>query len=259
MQHLCNDLEAEQRSLDDIVGQLDDREWEAPTPAEGWAVRDQISHLAYYDERGRQAIDDPDGFRAHVAEVFADPVRAFAIPEERGRAMTPAELLGWWREARASIAESLRALEPSDRMPWYGPDMGARSFATARLMETWAHGQDVADALGVQRLPTDRLRHICHLGVRTRGFSYAIRDREVPESEVRVELASPSGEVWSWGAEDAVDRVSGPAEDFCLVVTQRRHVDDTALVVEGLLARDWLEVAQAFAGMPTTGPAPRGS
>jgi uncharacterized protein (TIGR03084 family) len=135
--------------------------------------------------------------------------------------------------------------------------MGAKSFLTARLMECWAHGQDVLDALGVERTATDRLRHVARLGFITRGWSYANRGLEPPPGEVRVELAGPSGESWCFGPEDAPSAVTGPALDFCLVVTQRRHVDDTDLRITGEVARDWLEKAQAFAGPPTDGPTPR--
>jgi uncharacterized protein (TIGR03084 family) len=139
--------------------------------------------------------------------------------------------------------------------------MGAKSFLTARLMETWAHGQDIVDAVGdaieVRRPPTDRLRHIAQLGFITRSWSYVNRGLAAPESPVFVELVAPSGATWTWGPDDANDRVSGGAEDFCLVVTQRRHVDDTALQVEGASAREWLMFAQAFAGPPTDGPAAR--
>jgi len=135
--------------------------------------------------------------------------------------------------------------------------MGAKSFLTARLMECWAHGQDVADAVAIERTPTDRVRHIAQLGFITRGWSYVNRGMEVPTGDVRVELTGPSGAVWRFGPGGATDVVTGPALDFCLVVTQRRHVDDTALHVTGEVARDWLEKAQAFAGGPTDGPAPR--
>ena len=134
--------------------------------------------------------------------------------------------------------------------------MALSSFATARLMETWAHGQDVADALGVRREPTSRLRHIAHIGVRTRGFAYALRDKPVPEGDVRVELDAPDGSTWTWGSADAADRVTGPALDFCLVVTQRRHVADTAVKADGPLAEEWLSIAQAFAGSPGAGRRP---
>lgn len=253
---LCDDLAAEHQALDALVADLDDAGWATPTPSEGWAVRDQIGHLAFFDETGTQAIVDPAGFTADVEALFADPAAFMERAVGRGRALSPADLLAWWREARAALVAVARPLDPRARLPWYGPPMGGRSFITARLMETWAHGQDVADALGVQRAPTDRLRHIAFLGVRTRGFSYAVRDREAPAGEVRVELTGPGGDVWEWGDASAADRISGPALDFCLVVTQRRNVADTTLDVSGPLAVEWMGIAQAFAGGPTLGPAP---
>jgi uncharacterized protein (TIGR03084 family) len=135
--------------------------------------------------------------------------------------------------------------------------MSKRSFLTARLMEAWAHGQDVVDAVGAERPPTDRLRHVAQLGVITRGWSYRNRGLEPPAGDVRVELSAPSGDMWTWGDADVEDSVTGPAEDLCLVVTQRRHVDDTRLAVRGPLAREWMECAQAFAGPATNGPAAR--
>jgi uncharacterized protein (TIGR03084 family) len=134
--------------------------------------------------------------------------------------------------------------------------MSARSFVTARLMETWAHGQDVVDALGAERAPTERLRHVAHIGVGARPFSYAANRREMPDAGIRVELLAPSGETWTWGPEGAVDTVRGPALDFCLLVTQRRHRDDVALMVEGSAADEWLDIAQAFAGPPGEGRRP---
>ena len=48
----------------------------------------------------------------------------------------------------------------------------------------------------------------------------------------------------------------GPALDFCLLVTQRRHRDDVAIGVEGRAADEWLDIAQAFAGPPGDGRQP---
>jgi uncharacterized protein (TIGR03084 family) len=146
------------------------------------------------------------------------------------------------------------ALPEGTRVPWFGPPMGVLSFVSARLMETWAHGQDVADALDRRRVPTARLRHIAHLGVRTRSYSYVVRGLETPSTPVAVVLTGPAGELWQWeDSDDAVDRVRGPALDFCLVVTQRRNVVDTTLVVEGESANQWMSIAQAFAGPPGPG------
>jgi uncharacterized protein (TIGR03084 family) len=143
-------------------------------------------------------------------------------------------------------------------MPWYGPPMSATSMATARFMETWAHSLDVHEALGVAPEVTDRVRHIAHLGVRTRRFSFAARGQQAPDEEPPVSLTAPSGEVWTWGPEGAAESVTGPAQDFCLLVTQRVHRADTGLVATGPGADRWLDVAQCFAGPPGEGRERRG-
>jgi uncharacterized protein (TIGR03084 family) len=253
MDAICDDLEAEHADLDALVTGASLADLERPTPAAGWAVRDQIAHLWFFDQRAVMAVSDAAAFEADKAVMLAPGGdRAVAA----GRALDGAELLAQWRSERTAMVAVLRALDPKARIPWYGPAMGARSFATARLMETWAHGQDVADALGVTRVPTDRLRHVAHIGVGARPFSYATNQRELPDGAIRVELTAPGGDTWTWGPDDATDVVSGPALDFCLVVTQRRHVDDTALVVTGPLAADWISIAQAFAGPPGDGRKP---
>jgi uncharacterized protein (TIGR03084 family) len=239
------DLRAEQDTLDAIVVGLSAEQWRLATPSPGWTVADQIGHLTYYDGAAATAIEDPPAFKESMAELFADPGRIDDLTLHR-HLSTP-DLLETWRATRRRLARAAATLDDERRVEWYGPSMGAKSFLTARLMECWAHGQDVADAVGVRRQPTDRLRHIAQLGFITRGWSYANRGLERPEGDVRLELTGPSGDVYV---------VRGPAEDFCLVVTQRRHADDTALEETGPLARDWLAKAQAFAGPSTDGPAP---
>ncbi len=255
------DLVAEQDCLDAIVAELDVHEWALPTPSPGWSVADQIGHLHYFDTKAALAITDPEAFIAHRAELLAkfsvpDAVDEFTLGPYR--AMAPDELLATWRSGRASLAGAAAPLAEDQRIEWYGPSMSLRSFLTARLMECWAHGQDVVDAVGADRPATDRLRHIAQLGVITRRWSYANRGLEAPEGDVRVELEAPSGDVWKWGPDDAAHRIEGPAEDFCLVVVQRRHVGDTRLRLTGELARDWMHKAQAFAGPPTDAPDRKG-
>ena len=254
MEAITADLAAEHEALDALVRELPPEAWSVPTPAPGWAVRDQISHLWYFDDQAVLAATDPDAFVAGAQALLA----AGTDPSvEHGRAVPPAQLLDDWRAGRARMLSVLAGLDPSARIVWYGPAMGARSFATARLMETWAHGQDVADALHVHRLPTERLRHVAHIGVRARPFSYATSQRVMPDGDVYVELEPPGGgDPWTWGDPSTPDRITGPALDFCLVVTQRRHPDDTALVAIGPSAQDWLGIAQAFAGPPGAGRRP---
>ena len=160
--------------------------------------------------------------------------------------------------ARADLIGTFAGLDPRARLPWFGPAMSAASSLTARIMETWAHTQDIADALGVTREPTPRLRHVAHIGVGARAFSYAVQGETPSSAPVRVELTGPDGALWTWGPEDAEDRVVGPALDFCLLVTQRRHRDDLALSIDGPAATEWMTIAQAFAGAPGTGRSPKG-
>src|SRR4051812_42257132 len=251
---LIDELHAEHEALDAVVEGIPDEAWDVPTPSPGWRVRDQIGHLAFFDQRAQMAITDSEAFIAERDAALADFTSFGELAERLGRDYTGLLLLSAWRTARALSLDAIGAVPDGVRIPWYGPPMSARSFATARLMETWAHGQDVVDALGASRPPTDRLRHIAHLGVSTRGWSYAVRGLEAPAAPVRVELTLPSGAAWSAGDESAPDRVTGTAEDFCLVVTQRRNVADTALEVDGALASEWMAIAQCFAGGPTTGP-----
>jgi uncharacterized protein (TIGR03084 family) len=256
MEEICNDLQAEHEELDNLVAGLDPEQWELPTPFLTWCVKDEIRHLAYFDDRAALAATDPEGFNKHLEEAVSDFAAFEKHLEQVGRDLSPEQLMDWWRTRRGIMLDALKKCGPKDRLPWYGPPMGALSFATARLMETWAHGQDVFDTLGIRRTPTNRLRHIAHLGVKTFGWTYINRGLELPPNPVRVELSAPSGDLWTWGPEEAQNRINGPAEDFCLVVVQRRHVDDTSLEVTGETARDWMLKAQCFAGPPVNGPAP---
>lgn len=256
MAPICADLRAEHEALDVLVADLPAAEWDRDTPAEGWSIRDTIGHLAYFDGTATTAALEPELFRQEVEAALVGEKDLMAEHLRMGRELDAPDVLAWWRERRAGLLAALEPLDPSSRLPWYGPPMAARSFATARLMETWAHGQDVVDALGVERPPTDRLRHVAHIGVRARPFAYATRGLEVPEADIRVELRGPGGDVWTWGPEDATDTVRGDALDLCLVVTQRRHPDDVSLDVRGPAATEWISIAQAFAGPPGGGRAP---
>lgn len=249
---LLADLAAEQQALDSVVGQLADDAWSTPTPAPGWTIAHVVSHLTYFDGQAVLAAVDPAAFEAGRDALFADPGDFdMAGP---WAAEAPGDLLARWRDGRAALQAAFADRSAHDRLPWYGPPMSARSFVTARLMEAWAHGVDVTDALGLAPMSSPRLRHVAHLGFVTRGFSYAVRGQEAPAVPVAVVLDAPGGDRWTWGEPDGdgVERVEGPALDFCLAVTQRRPLDQLALTTTGPAAAGWLAVAQAFAGGPTT-------
>lgn len=253
LQQILDDLRAEHAALDEMVEDLSDPEWETDTPADGWNVRDQVGHLAFFDEQAALALHDGEAFAQQLVTISADVGAYMDRSVQRGRALGNQGVLEWWRGARSEMLQASEGIDPKARIPWYGPPMSPASFFSARMMETWAHGQDVADALGRERETASRIKHVAHLCVLSRKHSYAVHGLDAPTSEVLVVLEGPEGEKWSWGPEHAADRISGTAQDFCLVVTQRRHPADTRLVVEGGEARQWMSVAQAFAGPPGAG------
>ncbi|WP_109509663.1 TIGR03084 family metal-binding protein [Nocardioides speluncae] len=251
------DLDAEGDALDALVDPLTAEQLALPTPAAGWTIGHQLGHLAWTDEVALIALRDADAFQAEIAAAMANPDTHTDSTAAERAALPSDELLARWRAGRAELSEALRALPRGARIPWFGPSMGAASMATARLMETWAHGEDVAEALGVRREPTARLKNVVHLGVITLGFAYVANGLEPPTVDIHVELTAPDGDTWTWGDADAEQRVTGPALDFCLRVTQRRHLDDLRLEAVGPDAETWLSIAQAFAGPPGGGQHPR--
>ncbi len=252
---LLADLTEEQDALDRVVAPLDEQAWRTPTPAESWQVRDQVSHLAYFDATAALALVAPGRFAEHRRALLAGEV-APGADVAFGRTVGGSRLLADWRTGRGDLHDALAAADGAIRVPWYGPDMSLASFVTARLMETWAHGQDVRDALGLPPSVSDRLRHVCHLGVAARRYAHLVHGVEDDGTPIRVEVTSPDGVLWAWGPEEAEEKITGSALSFALVVTQRRHADDTDLSATGGAARRFLSVAQAFAGPAGPGRRP---
>ena len=251
---VLTDLAAESDQLDGWVSGLRDHDWATVTTPEGWTVAHQVAHLHWTDAASITAIEGGAGFDRLMSTAASDPTGFVDTEAERLARTPPAELLTAWRQGRLDLADALRGVPAGDKIAWFGPPMSATSMATARFMETWAHAHDVADALGIDVPRTDRVRHVCHLGVRTRGFAHAVRGLEAPAVEVRVELTSPTGDTWTWGPDDVADRVTGDGWDFALLATRRRHRDDVDVRATGGAADAWLDIAQTFAGAPGADP-----
>ncbi len=254
------DLESEHEALERVLRDLTDDQLGLATPSPRWSVADQIGHLTYFDGTAALAVTDPDGFQQAITDLMNAAAEGNEGVDDHTlggfRRLSPSAQIEAWRDNRKLLIDAAATLANDTRVPWYGPSMGSKSFLTARLMETWAHGQDIVDTVGAVRPATDRLRHIAQLGYITRSWAYINRRMDIPEGDVRVELSSPSGDTWVWGDSDD-SSVVGAAEDFCLVTTQRRNVADTELIVSGDRANDWMSRAQAFAGPPTDAPDPR--
>jgi uncharacterized protein (TIGR03084 family) len=247
------DLRAESDDLDVLVAPLPTEGWADPTPSPGWTIAHQIAHLLWTDRVSLTSITDEAGFGEVLAAATVDPAGFVDAGAEELAAMAPAELLTDWRSTRSRLHDALLTVSDGRKLPWFGPPMSAASMATARLMETWAHGLDVADALGVNRPATERLRSIAHLGVRTRDYAFFVNNLTPPVEPFLVELRGPGGDTWSWGPPDAAQRVTGSGQDFCFLVTQRRALDTLDVAAVGADAQRWLEIAQAFAGPPGPG------
>jgi uncharacterized protein (TIGR03084 family) len=247
------DLRAESDALDALVTPLGDDRWTAPTPAAGWTIAHQIAHLLWTDRVALTAVSDEAAFAELLEAAASNPTGFVDAGADELAATPPAELLADWRLTRTRLHDGLLAVPDGRKLPWFGPPMSAASMATARLMETWAHGLDVADTLGVRRPPTARLRSVAHIGVRTRDYAFAVNGLAAPTEPFLVELRAPDGGTWSWGPRDAAQRVTGSAEDFCFLVTQRRPLTSLDVTAEGDDARRWLQIAQAFAGPPGPG------
>lgn len=248
----AHDFLAESEALNAALDHVTD--WNAPTQFKGWTINDVMVHLHYWNIMADRSATDPDAFMAMMGKVMKSigsgglrPVENAEIPV-RGAALRA----DWIANAR-DMAARWAGFDPKMRVKWAGPDMSARSSITARQMETWAHGMEVFDCLGLARADTDRIRNVVVLGVNTFGWSHKVQGLKVPATMPRLRLTAPSGAVWEWG--EGVDLIEGPAVDFAAVVTQTRAFADTALRVTGDDARRWMETAQCFAGPPETPPA----
>jgi uncharacterized protein (TIGR03084 family) len=243
---LLADLGLEQRALQDLLHRLDEDDWLRPTPARGWDVRDTVSHLADTDEMvintatGRAgSLNDRSGRSASGEDVTYAGVL-------HGRKQTGRGVLEWWESSCAAMYDMFVALEPDARVPW-GIGMRPPSLVTARLMETWAHGLDVRAAVGAPRADTDRLAHVAWLATRALPYAYSVAGREPPGDPLRVELTLPSGAAWTYGPEDAVNRITGPADEYCRVFVNRATPERATNVhAEGDAAVDALRVSRAY-------------
>ena len=230
---LLDDLAAEHATVDSLVSDLTAAEWALPTAIAEWSIVGQIAHLAVSEQWAARAIADPATFDT----ARASPQRSESLGDATAA-------LAAWRAARRDTLDAARAADPTQRVPWFGPPMSLASLLTARLMETWAHGVDIADALRTT-ISSRGLSHIADLGVRTRGFSYQLRGMPPDDTPIRVTLTD-GDETLTWGPAAAAESITGATEDFCLVVTRRRPLASTGLQVTGRAAQRWMEIAQAF-------------
>jgi enediyne biosynthesis protein E11 len=256
LENVFSDLAAEGDELDRLVAGLEPAQWALPTPAPGWTVANQIAHLAFIFKIAGAAAGDPERFAALVAGAEHDFDGAVNAALADYADDPPDVLLERWRAERTACVKALADVPPGEIVPWLVNPLPPTILACAGIMETFAHGQDIADAVGGTLERTDRLSHLVGFAILTRDFGYAARGLTPPATEFRYEITAPSGELWEFGPADGTQRISGPAADFCLLVTRRRHRADLAVKAVGDEADHYLDIAQAYRGPAGAGRAP---
>jgi uncharacterized protein (TIGR03084 family) len=255
----AEDCRQECHALAAVLDPLGEADFDRITQFKDWTLKDVIGHLHIFNAAAEKALEGDAAFQAFLAPInailsgggsFID-AQAPWLAGLRGRALFEA-----WRDGAERCADLYARADPKQRVSWAGPGMSARSGITARQTETWAHGQEIFDLLGLVRTERDRIRNIAHMGVATYGWTFANRGLAVPGPPPHVRLTGPSGAIWEWNDPQQANSVSGDAVAFAQVVTQVRNIADTTLVVHGEAARRWMEIAQCFAGAPTDPPAP---
>lgn len=259
--YLTGVLREETGRLVEVLSQLSESQWVLPTPSPGWSIHDQVTHLAYYDGATIMALEDPTRFSAELDAGRLEKGSAYSMPDdiaERYRDLGGPAALSWLQRNRPQVIASALEADPTLRAPWFGPAMSVPSLITARIMETWAHGQDIYDVIGLSPPQTQAVSEVCFIGLRALPNAFRANALDPPQEPVCLDLELPDGSRLLLGKPEARNRVRGKAIDFALVVTQRIHLDDTALMAEGEVATQWLGIAQAFAGPPGAGRKPRG-
>ena len=250
MDQICDDIAAETRALSTVVEDLTEDQWRAPTVAEGWDSHETILHLGATDWICYLTLVNPKLFVDIRTQLSKGETSVHKAVGPHVRGLQGRELWEWFLTGRSEMLRALGDTDPKARITWLGPDIGARALATSRLLETWTHSHDLADSFGIQYPRTNRLRHIAHIGVVTREFSYVNQGLTPPKEPVRVELVSPNGDQWSWGPDDATNKVSANAYEFCKVITRRIPVAESAVETHGVLAQKWMEIAQPWIEPP---------
>lgn len=254
------DFQQESQALAEHLSALTDADLATATAFKQWTLNDIIAHLHFFNQMAHYSLVDETRFADEMKKLYERMAGGQSMVQATNELLDGLHghsLLEAWQQTISEMTPQWIDADPRQRLKWVGPTMSVRSSISARLMETWAHGQAAYDLMGIERINTDRIRSVVVMGINTFGWTFKNRDEPVPASPPRVVLQAPSGTQWLFH-EDAsqTDSIKGSAEAFCQVVTQVRHASDTDLVVSGPTASAWMSKAQCFAGKPNDPPAP---
>jgi uncharacterized protein (TIGR03084 family) len=253
----AQDFHTESSALAALIAPLSEAAFEKPTQFKGWTINMVLRHLQVWNIAADLALSDGAAFDAFLGEM-ATGIQGGRLPDFEAAYLDRLggqKLCTRWVQQFETMTPRFAAADPKHRVKWVGPDMSVISAITARLMETWAHGQAIYDVLGVDRIDEDRIGNIVRLGVNTYGWTWKNRRMDAPGPMPVLRLIAPSGVLWEYGEPSDSGIIEGSATAFCQVVTQCRNVADTALKVYGDVAQQWMAAAQCFAGPPQVPPA----
>jgi uncharacterized protein (TIGR03084 family) len=259
MKGLTKDFLEESLALHALAASLSETELDQKTAFKDWTINTVLRHLHIWNLAAGMSLKDDGSFETYYAKLAAHQAKGGKLPAfeiDWLDGLSGKRLLSAWKEGFGETAARFAECDPAMRVKWAGPDMSARSSLTARLMETWAHGQEVYDLRGVARLNGDRIRNIVVLGNNTYGWTFKVRGEEPPAPRPHLKLIAPSGEIWRYNDPNPEEMIEGLAEEFCQVVTQTRNIADTKLKVAGANAQNWMSKAQCFAGAAEPPPPP---
>lgn len=237
-----------------ILDSLTPEQWETPSSCAGWSVSDVVLHMAHSDEVAIASLEGRfDEYVASFAAMAAEDgisgdIDAFvdaAVARERGAG--PPEMYDRWATAATTLRERFAETDPSQRVPWAVGQFTARTLATTRLAECWIHTGDIADPLGIVRIPGKRLQLIARLAWRTVPYSFARAGRKLT-GPVAFELTGPTGERWDFVPDaEPLTTIRGDADDLCAVASRRVGPEGTSLSGDGPDAEAVLELVRTWA------------
>jgi uncharacterized protein (TIGR03084 family) len=260
MKEVISAIRKEVIMLNELAKSMNSEQWQSATKFKAWTPEIIISHLYYFDLMTVYSLNKPEKFDEEAKFLLSTYVKIKqSLPRaqkvlERLKTSNYQELMTAWLVGNNLMCEIFEKTDPKERCRWFGPDMGAKMFMTARYMETWSHSQAIYDLINFQRHYSDDIKNIVNIGVKTFEWTYINRQLEVPKSKPYIQLTSPSGKKWEWNDHTSDNSVVGLASDFCHVVTQNRNIVDTNLEVQGEIAKHWMSIAQCFAGDPEDPP-----
>lgn len=254
----ATDFHSECDQIAALLSGLSDAEFDRATAFKDWTIGEIVEHLHLFNIAADEALKGDQAFQTFCAKILPTmPQGHQALQRVWYGETPPAQTFRDWAAFYPGMAARFAASDPEARVKWFGPDMSVRSCIIARQMEHWAHAQAIYDILGVERDNADRLKNVAHIGVTTYSWSFKVNGLQPPKPKPYIRLTAPSGAIWKWNDPQDDNRIDGPAEDFCQVVTQCRNIGDADvdLVMTGETATQWMSIAQCFAGPPETPPA----